>query len=100
MRGDMSALTRDLPGAVTPVNSATVETRVHTIELFSHTPLRGFRTEIEGCLRRRISIKPCRDRTGFVHGYRAIINDPTLAVLPVLQRIVDANTDVFVHRVD
>ncbi|HZP69243.1 MAG TPA: hypothetical protein VFB29_04805 [Pseudolabrys sp.] len=96
----MRALKRDILGLLPPVKPAAINSRLHTIELFAHTPPAGFRSEIERCLGRKITITPCRDKSGYVHGYRAIINDPPLAVLPVLQRIVDANNDVSVHRVD
>ena len=73
-----------IPGDVPDLKLENVTATVDTIEQFSVRPPPGLRMTIERALSRRIEIKHCRDKTGYLRGVRAIVNRPNLAVLPVL----------------
>jgi hypothetical protein len=83
----MRAPARGVPGDVPDIELERVTATVDTIELFFVRPPIGLRRAIEEPLGRRIEIKECRDRTGYLRGVRAIINRPNLAILPVLSQL-------------
>jgi hypothetical protein len=82
-------LLRRPAGSVKPT---TTRATADTVELFCRGYLpKGFRKTVERAQGARIKIKPCIDRTGFTQGFRAAINRPRRAGLPVLQKIIDTD---------
>ena len=89
-------------GAV-PVKPTLVRASIDTIELFCRIPPKGLRTRIEAVVGRRIKIAPVIIKKGgqeFHVGDRAIVNQPTLEVLPVLSKLLRYHRGVSMHQVD
>ena len=68
------------------VGPRAITAKIDTVELFFRRPPAGLRMTLEACLGRRVEIQDCHDGTGHYQGARAIVNRPSIAVLPILSQ--------------